>query len=133
MPEAFKMPKYPDEGPLYVWLDDNRPAPAGWVHVLTPWHAIDLLKTGRVNTISLDNDLGLLSYVTPNEGRHVIDWMEEATISGELVNHVRTDIHTMNPVAYDYMMGVRYRIGQIWKARREAEIEAAAWEDSNDE
>jgi hypothetical protein len=42
-----------------VWLDDVRKAPEGWVHVKTPEEAIDLLRSGEVEEISLDHDLGL--------------------------------------------------------------------------
>jgi hypothetical protein len=46
---------------MKVWLDDVRPAPAGWVHVLTPEAAIDLLRSDDVEEISLDHDLGLFT------------------------------------------------------------------------
>ena len=39
---------------INVWLDDERPMPAGYdVHVKTAEEAIDLLKTGNVHKISL--------------------------------------------------------------------------------
>jgi NAD+-processing family protein with receiver domain len=42
-----------------VWLDDERAAPEGWAHVRTPEEAIELLRGGDVEEISLDHDLGL--------------------------------------------------------------------------
>jgi hypothetical protein len=42
-----------------VWLDDQRAAPEGWVHVRTPEEAIRLLRRGEVEELSLDHDLGL--------------------------------------------------------------------------
>jgi hypothetical protein len=42
-----------------VWLDDEREAPEGWVHVRTPEEAIELLRAGEVEELSLDHDLGL--------------------------------------------------------------------------
>jgi hypothetical protein len=42
-----------------VWLDDRRPAPEGWVRVRTPEEAIDLLRAGGVDELSLDHDLGV--------------------------------------------------------------------------
>jgi hypothetical protein len=42
-----------------VWLDDRREAPEGWVRVRTPEEAIELLRRGGVDELSLDHDLGL--------------------------------------------------------------------------
>src|ERR1700716_1590869 len=46
---------------MKVWLDDVRPAPAGWVNVRTPEAAIDLLRSDDVEKVSLDHDLGLFT------------------------------------------------------------------------
>ena len=43
---------------INLWLDDWRPAPPGYTHVLTVQAAIELLKTGKVRRASLDHDLG---------------------------------------------------------------------------
>ena len=59
---------------LKVWLDDLRPAPEGWVRVLWPSEAIELLKTGAVAELSLDHDLGDDSRGT---GYDVLVWLEE--------------------------------------------------------
>lgn len=42
---------------MKVWLDDERAAPEGCVHVRSPEEAIELLRGGHV--LSLDHDLGL--------------------------------------------------------------------------
>ena len=39
-------------------MDDKRDTPEGWVRVYWPHEAIELLKTGTVEEISLDHDLG---------------------------------------------------------------------------
>src|SRR5512132_2943655 len=44
---------------MKVWLDDERSAPAGWVRVRTPEETIELLRSGAVEELSLDHDLGL--------------------------------------------------------------------------
>jgi hypothetical protein len=49
------------EGSVRVWLDDRRAAPEGWVHVRTPEEAIDLLRAGGIEELSLDHDLGSTS------------------------------------------------------------------------
>lgn len=44
---------------MKVYLDDEREVPdASWVLVKTTQEAIDLLRTGNVEIISLDHDLG---------------------------------------------------------------------------
>jgi hypothetical protein len=46
------------ESDVDLWLDDVRPAPAGWIHVKTVEQAKALLTAGRVRKASLDHDLG---------------------------------------------------------------------------
>ena len=43
---------------MRVWLDDQRPAPEGWVRCHTVEQVKDLLLTGRVVDLALDHDLG---------------------------------------------------------------------------
>ena len=45
-------------GPVFLWLDDVRPAPEGWVHVKTVEEAKGYLVKGNVQRASLDHDLG---------------------------------------------------------------------------
>jgi hypothetical protein len=58
-----------------VYLDDNRPAPVGWVLVRTADEAISLLRQGDVTEMSLDYDLGDPHFGT---GLDVLDWLEQA-------------------------------------------------------
>lgn len=44
---------------MKVFLDDIRPAPAGWVLVKTAEEALALLRGGEVTEISLDHDLDM--------------------------------------------------------------------------
>ena len=60
---------------MKVYLDDLRTPPEGWTHVLWPDEAIAWLKTGQVEEISLDHDLGNDERGT---GYDVILWIEEA-------------------------------------------------------
>lgn len=60
---------------MKVWLDDERPAPPGWLAVRWPDEAIALLATGEVTALSLDHDLGDDARGT---GYDVIVWIEEA-------------------------------------------------------
>lgn len=85
---------------ISVFLDDEeiRVPKEGWVWVKTPQEAVDLLKTGRVERISLDNDLGLCGYGPMTEGKHVAAWIEAEAEAGRLA-FVRATIHTRNPAA----------------------------------
>jgi hypothetical protein len=69
--------------PIYLWLDDHRPAPYGWVGVTTLADAKLSLKTGRVDRASLDHDLGACE--TCMDGRDVQEWLE--------AHHFRTMPH----------------------------------------
>ena len=60
---------------MRVFLDDSRPPPEGWIRVYWPNEAISLLRSGLVNEISLDHDLGDDKRGT---GYDVILWIEEA-------------------------------------------------------
>lgn len=63
---------------MKVYLDDERPTPAGWLGVRWPEEAISLLKTGEVEELSLDHDLGDDERGT---GYDVILWIEEAVVT----------------------------------------------------
>jgi hypothetical protein len=84
---------------LRLWLDDVREAPQGWIHVRTPDEAIDLLRTGEVEEISLDHDLGLATPEAERTGYDVLLWLEEklATSAWQFeVPEIR--VHSANPV-----------------------------------
>jgi len=95
---------------MRVYLDDEREAPKGWERVYTPDQAITLLRTGNVEVISLDHDLGEMSrscYTSPITGYDVLTFIEEAVINDSFVPP-KILIHTANPSARDKMMaGVR--------------------------
>lgn len=95
---------------LRVWLDDVRPKPAGFdIHVRTAEAAIELLKTGDVSYISLDNDLGE-GYT---EGREVAKFLERAAFE-ETLGKVEFDSHSSNPVAADEIAAAQRKAYQFW-------------------
>jgi len=63
---------------MKVYLDDERKTPDGWRRVYWPKEAIELLKSGSVNEISLDHDLGDDERGT---GYDVVLWIEEAVFT----------------------------------------------------
>lgn len=56
-----------------LWLDDIRPAPAGWTHVKTVEEAKAAILTGEVHNASLDHDLGACDACMG--GKSVEQWM----------------------------------------------------------
>lgn len=59
-----------------LWLDDMRPAPAGWLHVKTVEDAKLQLAAGRVRHASLDHDLGACEACMG--GRTAEQWLVES-------------------------------------------------------
>jgi len=84
---------------MKVYLDDLRKAPDGWVHVYWPDEAIELLKTGQVEEISLDHDLGDDSHGT---GYDVVLWIEEA-VATEGFSPPAIKVHSANTAARQRM------------------------------
>lgn len=85
---------------MKVWLDDERPAPAGWTHVRTADDAIAVLIAeepfGGVEELSLDHDLGDDAAGT---GYDVLSHIEHELAHGYISSHPRLHIHTANPPA----------------------------------
>ena len=80
---------------MKVYLDDLRPTPEGWVRVYWPDEAIRLLKTGEVEVISLDHDLGDDERGTGND---VVLWIEEAVFTQQFTPpEIR--VHSANSAA----------------------------------
>ena len=84
---------------MKVYLDDFRPTPDGWVRVYWPDEAIKLLKTGNVEIISLDHDLGDDERGT---GYDVVLWIEEAVATQAFIPpEIR--VHSANTSARNKM------------------------------
>ncbi len=93
---------------MKVFLDDERATPEGWTRVWWPDEAIALLKTGKVEEISLDHDLGDDERGT---GYDVVLWIEEA-VATQGFKPPRMTVHSANSSARQKMeMG----IAAIWR------------------
>jgi len=92
---------------MKVWLDDERPAPDGWVGCRWPEEVIRLLETGRVEMLSLDHDLGEAAGRT---GMDVLVWLEEQVWVHQFRPPRVMTVHSMNPVARDRMRALIRRI-----------------------
>lgn len=94
--------------PVRVWLDDDlidRAAPPGWLHVQTAPEAIELLRSGDVDELSLDHDLGA-------DDRHgtgydvVLFLAEQSEHGSDLWPRESIAIHSANFSASPRMEGV---------------------------
>jgi len=89
---------------MNVYLDDERQTPIGWHRVYWPNEAIELLKTGKVEEISLDHDLGDDDHGT---GYDVVLWIEKEVFTANF-NPPIIKVHSANTSARDKMeLGIR--------------------------
>ncbi|MGE0709428.1 MAG: cyclic-phosphate processing receiver domain-containing protein [Planctomycetota bacterium] len=97
-----------------LWLDDLRPAPAGWVWVKSAWDAIDALRAGGVVEISLDHDLA-----GPEDGTgyDVVEWIAAEAFHGRLAP-LRWATHTANPLGAERMELQLERAERSWARHR---------------
>jgi hypothetical protein len=108
----------------FLWLDDVRPAPGGWLHVKTVAEAQKAFADYDVQLASLDHDLGACDEcsggLTPEEWleTHFFESMPNCTHFGTgydlclwMAEHgiwppVKPTVHSANPVGRDRMRGV---------------------------
>ena len=89
---------------MKVYLDDERATPEGWHRVYWPEEAIELLRTGMVEVISLDHDLGDDDRGTAYD---VVKWIEEQVVTAGFVPPV-IRVHSANVSARTKMeLGIR--------------------------
>ncbi|GAB1619854.1 cyclic-phosphate processing receiver domain-containing protein [Pseudomonas putida] len=80
---------------MKVYLDDQRPEPAGWTRAYWPDEVIQLLQSQQVEVLSLDHDLGDDERGT---GYDVITWIEQEVALGNLTPPLIL-VHSANSVA----------------------------------
>jgi hypothetical protein len=101
-----------------VWLDDVREAPLGWVRARSPEEAIELLRSGDVEEISLDHDLGLATPESERTGYDVLAWLEKAVATGAWEHNVpEIRIYSANPVGWRRMEHAIESIRQLAEAQ----------------
>lgn len=94
---------------MKVFLDDERPTPEGWHRAYWPDEVVRLLRTGVVEEISLDHDLGNDARGT---GYDVILWIEEA-VALHGFKPPRIIVHSANSSAADKMWAGVLAIAQL--------------------
>ena len=92
---------------MKLWVDDLRPAPAGWTWAKSFQEAVDLIESGAVDEISLDHDLG--DQGTPERtGYDVALVLAERAVNGLAVPAIAS-VHSANPVGRERILGVLTR------------------------
>lgn len=86
---------------LRIWLDDERPAPQGFVHVHTinELHDVLMRTEGPITVMSFDHDLGDAS-----DGYDIIKWLAAEHLDRyplEIRVHSGNTVGRENIVAYD--------------------------------
>lgn len=95
---------------LIIWLDDERKMPKGYnYHAKTVEEVIGLIKKGKVEFISLDNDLGT-GYT---EGKRVAQFLEENIIMGR-IPFIDFAPHTNNPEAFREILACKAAINKYY-------------------
>lgn len=88
---------------MKVFLDDLRSTPEDWTRTYTVEETIELLSTGKVQELSLDNDLG----ENFQEGYKVLDWLEEQVFYGNTeMLPAKISVHSSNASARTRMLKV---------------------------
>ena len=95
---------------MRVYLDDKRQTPEGWHRVFWPEEAIELIKSGKVEVISLDHDLGDDQRGT---GYDVLSWIEEQVFMSSEFKCPELLVHSANPAAKTRMLAAITQIEQI--------------------
>jgi hypothetical protein len=114
---------------MKIWLDDWRDPPEGWIWTKTVEETISILENHYVDEISLDNDLGL----DLQEGRKVVDYLEERLALKQVLPPRKIYAHTGNPAAKRYMDLVIKKIEAMVHALDGQVQQAGQRRDSNDE
>lgn len=99
---------------MKLWLDDERPAPKGWLPIRWPQDMTVVLETNNVEEISLDHDLGDDDTGT---GYDVLLWIEEQVFTNPSFVLPKVNIHTANPAARIRMEAALEHIMEKYSAR----------------
>jgi hypothetical protein len=95
-----------------LWLDDVRPAPAGFLWAKTAPEAIAYFAQGDVEVASLDHDLGPKS---AGDGYDVLCWVEAAMAAKAWYGNLpQIYVHSANPVGRSKMLAAVASITRLY-------------------
>lgn len=88
---------------MKLWVDDLRPAPdESWTWVVTAPEAVRALRSGQVEVMSLDHDLG-----DDGDTRMIIYWLiHEWGTEGRNWWPAEVRVHSMNNVGRAWLLGM---------------------------
>ena len=95
---------------IHLWVDDERPAPQGWVWAKTALEAITVLKSFHVSEISMDHDLGDVQ----QDGSQVTCYILEQAYMGNIPK-MEWHIHSQNPVGAQKMQWDLEKADSFWE------------------
>jgi hypothetical protein len=109
------------ENKISIWLDDERDPNdhgiqedfhsfPGMTWAKTATEAIELLKTGKVEYISFDHDLGSMQAGT---GMDVAKWIEEQAFHGNIPKLSWT-VHSYNPIGSKNIIRAMKKAEEFW-------------------
>lgn len=101
---------------MKLFVDDRREEPFGWAKATTGESAIELLKTGEVEEISLDHDMGIYGIT----GYDVTKWIEEQVVTNNFDPPV-IKVHSQNPGGRQRIEKCAERIWEIYRRRKDEE------------
>ena len=87
---------------MKLYLDDKRQTPPGWTRAYTAQETIDYLKTGEVEELSLDHDLGIEEIV--GNGYMVLQWIEQEVFLRRFKPPGVMAVHSANGPATERML-----------------------------
>ncbi len=97
-------------------LDENHSPKDGWVRVMTVQEVENLLETGLVTHLSLDNDLGIEDH--KEEGYQILEWIEYQVYSSNFDPPEVMEVHSANSVRVPIMLATIDSIRRRVEKRR---------------
>lgn len=101
---------------MKIFLDDERPTPAGWVRTYSVEETISYLQTKLITHLSVDNDLGSLDSIT--EGFNVLNWLEAQVFNDPSFPVPEITVHSNNAARVQSMLATIKSIKRL-KTRNE--------------
>lgn len=98
---------------IYVWLDDIREAPVGYIQTHSVNETIALIELLELKgydsfTLDLDHDLGSF-FNEGGDARNLIVWLISTERNTKLY---KINLHTANPVGYEFM---KQMVDRYWE------------------